>query len=70
MDKIAASHILIMHKDSKDSRSDLSKDDALNIINDIYEKLKKNKKLFKDLASKHSIVPSSWEVSGQVERYW
>ena len=29
MDKISASHILIMHKDSKDSRSSLSKDEAM-----------------------------------------
>ena len=59
MVKISASHILIMHRDSKDSRSDLSKEDALNVVNDIYEKLIKNKKLFKDLASKHSDCSSS-----------
>ena len=59
MDKISASHILIMHKGSQSSRSDLSKKEALDLINDIYEKLNKNKKLVKDLASKHSDCSSS-----------
>ena len=36
MDKISASHILIMHKDSKDSRSSLSKDEAMKLINEIH----------------------------------
>ena len=59
MDKISASHILIMHQDSQDSRSELSKKEALDLINSIYEKLNKNKNLFKDLASKHSDCSSS-----------
>ena len=59
MDKISASHILIMHQDSQDSRSELSKKEALDLINSIYEKLNKNKSLFKDLASKHSDCSSS-----------
>ena len=59
MDKISASHILIMHKDSKDSRSSLSKDEALKLINEIYNKLTNNKSSFKDLASKHSECSSS-----------
>lgn len=46
MDKISASHILIMHKGSQSSRSDLSKKEALDLINDIYEKLNKNKKKY------------------------
>ena len=36
MVKISASHILIMHRDSKDSRSDLSKEDALNVVKNGY----------------------------------
>ena len=54
MDKISASHILIMHKDSKDSRSSLSKDEAMKLINKIHDELTNNKSSFKDLASKHS----------------
>ncbi len=48
-----------MHKDSKDSRSSLSKDEALKLINEIYNKLTNNKSSFKDLASKHSECSSS-----------
>ena len=59
MDKISASHILIMHKDSRDSRSDLSKKEASDLINQIHDELNKNKKLFKSLASKHSDCSSS-----------
>ena len=59
MDKISASHILIMHKGSKDSRSSLSKDEALKLINEIHNKLTNKKSSFKDLASKHSECSSS-----------
>ena len=59
MDKITASHILIMHKDSKDSRSSLSKDEALKLINEIHDKLTNKNSSFKDLASKHSECSSS-----------
>ena len=59
MDKISASHILIMHKDSKDSRSSLSKDEAMKLINEIHIELTDNKSSFKDLASKHSECSSS-----------
>jgi parvulin-like peptidyl-prolyl isomerase len=59
MDKIAASHILIMHNESRDSRSELSKSKAKDLITDIHKKLVKDKKLFKDLASKHSDCSSS-----------
>ena len=59
MDKISASHILIMHKGSKDSRSSLSKDEALKLINEIHDKLTNKKSSFKDLASKHSECSSS-----------
>ena len=59
MDKISASHILIMHKDSKDSRSSLSKVDAMKLINEIHNKLTNENSSFKDLASKHSECSSS-----------
>ena len=59
MDKISASHILIMHKESKDSRSKLNKDEALKLISEIHEVILKKKSSFKDLASKHSDCSSS-----------
>ncbi len=59
MDKIAASHILIMHNESKDSRSKLSKSEAHDLIKDIYDKLTNDKINFKDLATKHSDCSSS-----------
>ena len=59
MDKISASHILIMHKDSKDSRSTLTKEEAKKSITNIYDKLSDNKSSFKDLASKHSDCSSA-----------
>ena len=59
MDKISASHILIMHKDSKDSRSNLSKDEAMKLISEIHDKLTNKISSFKDLASKHSECSSS-----------
>jgi len=48
-----------MHKDSKDSRSSLSKDEATKLINEIHNQLIKKKSSFKDLASKHSECSSS-----------
>ena len=39
MDKISASHILIMHKESKDSRSELSKKEASDLIKDLHKNL-------------------------------
>ena len=59
MDKISASHILIMHNESKDSRSELSKTEASELINNIYDELVNEKKSFKDLATKHSDCSSS-----------
>jgi foldase protein PrsA len=59
MDKISASHILIMHKESKDSRSDLSKEEAQKLIDDLHTKVTKKKAIFKDMASKHSDCSSS-----------
>ena len=54
MDKISASHILIMHKESKDSRSELTKTEAHKLIKNLYDKLINDNKNFKDLATKHS----------------
>ena len=43
-DKISASHILIMHKDSDNSRSKLSKAEAKKKIDEILIDLKKDEK--------------------------
>ena len=59
MDKISASHILIMHKESKNSRSSLSKNEAMELINKIFNELTNENSSFKDLASKHSECSSS-----------
>ena len=40
--KISASHILIMHNDSRNSESELSKDDALKLAKDLHKKLKED----------------------------
>ena len=53
-DKIKASHILIMHKESKDSRSDISKDEAKKNILSIHKNLIDQKTSFGDAALKHS----------------
>lgn len=58
-EKISASHILVMHKDSSNSRSKLSKDAALKLCNDIYAQILERPNLFKDLAIKHSDCASS-----------
>ncbi len=59
MEKISASHILIMHKESQDSRSDISKNDALKKINKIYDDVISGKSLFKDMAVQHSDCSSA-----------
>ncbi len=59
MDKISASHILIMHNESQDSRSDLSKKEANDLITKLHKDLVEEKAIFKDLASKHSDCSSS-----------
>ena len=66
MDKILASHILIMHKESKDSRSSLSKNEAKKLIEDIYKKVIDKKSTFKDLAANiltvlHQHMEVAWE---------
>ena len=57
--KISASHILIMHTESRNSKSKLSKDDALKLVSDLHKKLKKDINVFKDLAIKHSSCSSA-----------
>ena len=49
-DKIKASHILVMHKGSKDSRSNISKDNAKKNIDTIYKSLVGGKTSFGDAA--------------------
>ena len=57
-EKISAYHILIMHKDSANSRSELTKDKAHELIKDIHTKISKedskNQVIFKDFAIKYS----------------
>ena len=63
-DKIKASHILVMHKESKDSRSDISKDKAKKSIYSIHKKLIENKTTFGDAAVKHSDCSSGANGGG------
>jgi len=56
---ISASHILIMHTESRNSESKLSKDEALKLANKLYKTLKEDIKIFKDLAIKHSSCSSA-----------
>tara|TARA_Y200000002_G_scaffold362577_1_gene349764 strand:- start:51 stop:380 length:330 start_codon:yes stop_codon:yes gene_type:complete len=57
--KISASHILIMHTESRNSESKLSKNDALKLANDLHKKLTDDLNVFKDLAIKHSSCSSA-----------
>ncbi len=59
MKKVSASHILIMHEGSKDSRSEITKTEAKLLANDIYKKLKNGKAFFRDMAVKHSNCSSA-----------
>tara|TARA_Y100000589_G_scaffold76395_1_gene70140 strand:+ start:78 stop:407 length:330 start_codon:yes stop_codon:yes gene_type:complete len=56
--KISASHILIMHKESQNSRSDLTLEEANKQINNIYDDIKSDKLKFADAAVQHSNCPS------------
>ena len=56
--KISASHILIMHKDSQNSRSELSLDEAKKQIDSIYNDIKSGVIKFSDAAVQHSNCPS------------
>tara|TARA_B100000989_G_scaffold115629_1_gene85055 strand:+ start:1433 stop:1756 length:324 start_codon:yes stop_codon:yes gene_type:complete len=58
-EKISASHILIMHKDSQSSRSKISKDEAFKEASKIYEELKLKPEKFRDIASTKSDCASS-----------
>ena len=58
-DKISASHILIMHKDSDNSRSKLSKAEAKKKIDELLIDLKKDEKKFADFAINNSDCASS-----------
>lgn len=53
-DRISASHILIMHKESQDSRSDITKKKAESIINSLYDEIVNDKISFKDAAANNS----------------
>jgi len=56
--KISASHILIMHKESQNSRSELTLEEAKKKIDDIYNDIKNGSIEFKDAAVQHSNCPS------------
>ena len=56
--KISASHILIMHKESQNTRSDLTSDEAKKKIDDIYKDIKSGKVQFADAAVQYSNCPS------------
>lgn len=58
-DNISASHILIMHTESRNSESKLSKDEALKLAKKLHKKLKEDPSTFKDLAIKHSSCSSA-----------
>jgi parvulin-like peptidyl-prolyl isomerase len=57
--RISASHILIMHKDSQSSRSSLTKDQALKLVNKLRDDLSKNPEKFKDIAVQKSDCASA-----------
>ena len=56
--KISASHILLMHKESQNSRSEITSDEAKKKIDDIYENIKSGKVIFADAAVQYSNCPS------------
>ena len=56
--KISASHILIMHQESQNSRSKLTIDEAKKKIVNIHEEINSGKVKFSDAAIKHSNCPS------------
>ena len=56
--KISASHILLMHKESQNSRSELTSDEAKKKIDDIHEDIKSGKVKFADAAVQYSNCPS------------
>lgn len=56
--KISASHILVMHQESQNSRSELTSEEAKKKIDDIYKEIKSGDIKFADAAVKHSNCPS------------
>ena len=50
MTKVTASHILIMHNESRDSRSSITKEQALKKIQDIKMQYTDDKMNFQELA--------------------
>ena len=56
---ISASHILIMHKDSQNSRSNLTKDEALKKINKLHKEVTEKPEIFADIALKNSDCSSA-----------
>ena len=62
--KISASHILIMYKESQGSRSEISKNDARIKIDDIHKDIVSKKIRFKDAAVKNSDCPSGKDGGG------
>tara|TARA_Y100000813_G_C23880437_1_gene220020 strand:- start:97 stop:426 length:330 start_codon:yes stop_codon:yes gene_type:complete len=58
INKISASHILIMHKESQNSRSELTVDEAKKKIDGIHGEICSEKIKFTDAAVQHSNCPS------------
>ena len=56
--KISASHILIMHKESQNSRSELTINEAKKKIDNIHDEINSRKIIFTDAAVQHSNCPS------------
>lgn len=56
-DQVGASHILVMHKDSERSSATRTKEQALDLINEIKAKLEDGAE-FSELASESSDCPS------------
>ena len=57
--RISASHILIMHKDSQSSRSSLTKDQALELVNKLHKEILENPEKFRDIAVQKSDCASA-----------
>ena len=56
--KISASHILVMHRESQNSRSELTLEEAKKQIDNIYNDIKSGSVKFSDAAVQHSNCPS------------
>ena len=57
--RISASHILIMHTDSQSSRSSLTKDQALELVNKLHKEILNNPEKFRDIAVQKSDCASA-----------